>query len=164
MGDVISIKSYRDGCLKLKGSTSGEMTLKAPAVASTYVINLPAANDTLVGKTTTDTLTNKRITKRVSTETSNATPSIDTDNFDGHCITALSAPITALTLSGTPTALQTFQLVIKDNGSAHAIDISGTVSASGNQALPTTTVAGVEMSLIIQRNITNSSWILKSVS
>lgn len=41
------------------GSTSGNTTLKASAVAGTTTLTLPAATDTIVGKATTDTLTNK---------------------------------------------------------------------------------------------------------
>lgn len=54
-----------DGDLKLSGATSGTQTLKAAAIASTYVITLPAATDTLVGLATTDTLTNKTLTTPV---------------------------------------------------------------------------------------------------
>lgn len=43
------------------GSTSGNTTLKATAIAS-GTLTLPAATDTLVGKATTDTLTNKTLT------------------------------------------------------------------------------------------------------
>jgi hypothetical protein len=43
------------------GSTSGTITVLATAVAGSNSLTLPAATDTLVGRTTTDTLTNKSI-------------------------------------------------------------------------------------------------------
>lgn len=45
--------------VKLKGSSSGDITLDTPAVAGSNTLTLPAATDTLVGRATTDTLTNK---------------------------------------------------------------------------------------------------------
>ena len=48
------------------GSTSGTTTVQATAVAGTNTLTLPATNnDTLVGKATTDTLTNKTLTAPV---------------------------------------------------------------------------------------------------
>jgi hypothetical protein len=46
----------------IAGDTSGTVTLAAPAVSGTTTLTLPATTDTLVGKTTTDTLTNKTLT------------------------------------------------------------------------------------------------------
>ena len=43
------------------GDTSGSVTLSAPAVAGSSVLTLPVATDSLVGKATTDTLTNKTL-------------------------------------------------------------------------------------------------------
>jgi hypothetical protein len=44
------------------GSTSGTTTVQATAIAGTTTLTLPAATDTLVGRATTDTLTNKTLT------------------------------------------------------------------------------------------------------
>jgi hypothetical protein len=44
-----------------QGSTSGNTTVVATAIAGTTTLTLPAATDTLVGKATTDTLTNKTL-------------------------------------------------------------------------------------------------------
>jgi len=49
--------------LGFSGSTSGTTTVQATAVAGTNTLTLPATtSDTLVGKATTDTLTNKTLT------------------------------------------------------------------------------------------------------
>ena len=48
------------------GSTSGTTTVQATAIAGTNTLTLPAvSNDTLVGKATTDTLTNKTLTSPI---------------------------------------------------------------------------------------------------
>lgn len=45
----------------IAGNTSGSVTLSAPAISGSSVLTLPVATDTLVGKATTDTLTNKTL-------------------------------------------------------------------------------------------------------
>ena len=47
------------------GDTSGQISVEAPSVAGSNTLTLPTATDTLVGKATTDTLTNKTLTAPV---------------------------------------------------------------------------------------------------
>lgn len=80
----------------LKGSTSGDITLTAPAVAGTNTLTLPAATGTLiygtqptgtiVGTTDTQTLTNKTLTS----PTLNS-PTINTPTMGGSVITSATA-------------------------------------------------------------------------
>jgi hypothetical protein len=49
------------------GSTSGTTTVQATAIAGTTTLTLPAATDTLVGKATSDILTNKTLTSPIIT-------------------------------------------------------------------------------------------------
>jgi hypothetical protein len=55
---ITGAKTFNQNFLKVAGSTSGSTIINAAAVASGSV-TIPAATDTLVGKQTTDTLTNK---------------------------------------------------------------------------------------------------------
>jgi hypothetical protein len=125
-------------------------TLTTPKIVSLYqdsiggsnLITIPAATDTLIGRATIDTLTNKRITSRVTTIVSNATPTVNTDNCDCVTITALAVAITSMTtnLTGTPTNFQKLIYRIKDDGTGRAITWGASFAAKG-VALPTTTTA-----------------------
>lgn len=57
---VSGAKSFNSGTVILKGSSSGTTTVNASAAAS-GTLTLPAATDTLVGRATSDTLSNKII-------------------------------------------------------------------------------------------------------
>ena len=78
------------------GSTSGSTTVQASAVAGTTTLTLPAATDTLVGKDTTDTLTNKTLTS----------PTLNTPTIND-----ARQNLTLNAQTGT-----TYTLVITDNG------------------------------------------------
>jgi hypothetical protein len=64
--------------VKFSGSTSGTTTVLSGATAGTSVLTLPVATDTLVGKATTDTLTNKTLTSPTLTTPVLGTPSSGT--------------------------------------------------------------------------------------
>jgi hypothetical protein len=107
----------------------------------------------------TTTLTNKRITPRLTSETSSATPTINTDNTDIHTITALAAAITSFTtnLSGTPTEGQELIIQITDNATARAITW-GASFASTTVTLPTTTVISTRLRVQLMWNAVTSKW------
>lgn len=109
------------------------------------------------------TLTNKRITPRSSTETSNATPSINSNNIDIHEITALAVPITSITVTGSPTRGQELIISIKDDGTARLITLGSNFEALGI-SLPTTTVVNQKMVMRFLWNVATSKWSLISIS
>jgi hypothetical protein len=64
---VTGAKTFNSSKLLLAGSTSGTTTVNAAAAAGATTLTLPAATDTLVGKATTDALTNKDLTSGTNT-------------------------------------------------------------------------------------------------
>ena len=103
--------------LAFSGSTSGTTTVQATAIAGTNTLTLPpTSNDTLVGRATTDTLTNKTLTA----------PVINTAKIN----LALNAQTgTTYTL----VAADSGKLVTSSNASAVVITIPPSVFAAGEQ-------------------------------
>ena len=104
------------------------------------------------------------VAPRVSSETSSATPTINTDNVDAHSITALATAITSFTtnLSGTPTNFQKLLIRIKDDGTARALSF-GASFGNGSATLPTTTVAGKTLLVALIYDSVDSKWYCESV-
>lgn len=106
----------------------------------------------------TNTLTNKRITPRTGTVASSATPTINTDNVDFYSITAQTVDITSFTtnLSGTPTDGQKLWIAITGTA-ARAITWGASFEAS-TVALPTTTVTTNRLDVGFVWNAATSKW------
>lgn len=113
-------------------------------------------------KDTTQTLTNKRVTKRVGTVSSSATPTINTDNVDIFTITALATNITSMTtnLSGTPNEGDSLLIWIKDNGTARTIAWGASYIALDGFTLPATTTANKYLYITFYYNATAAKWVM----
>lgn len=107
----------------------------------------------------TNTLTNKRVTKRAPAVTQSATPAINTDVTDVAHITALAQAITSMTssLTGTPVEGDTLRIDITDNGTARGITWGASFEAS-TVALPTTTVISTRLDVGFVWNSVTSKW------
>lgn len=147
-----------------KNSASATLTNKTVNLSSntltgtTAEFNTALSDDNFATLTNTATLTNKRITVRVGTTTSSATPTINTDNVDMYTITALTTNITSMTtnLSGTPTDGQTLWIAITGTA-ARAITWGSSFEAS-TMALPTTTVSTNRLDVGFVWNTATSKW------
>lgn len=155
-----------------QGNITGLTTSSSPQFTA---INLGDASDTTLTRTaagqiavegdvvptrtSTDTLTNKRLAARITTITSSATPTINTDNCDAVTITALAAAITSMTtnLSGTPSNFDQLLIRIKDDGTARAITWGSSFEACG-AALPTTTVVSKRLYVLFIYDSVAGKW------
>jgi len=138
------------------GSTTG-MTLDTSN--NLNVLGSYTANSVAVPTiSSTSTLTNKRVTPRVSTTTSSATPTINTDNVDVYGLTAQAVDITSFStnLSGTPTDGQLLRIYIVGTA-ARAITWGASFEAS-TTPLPTTTVTTNRLDVGFVWNAATSKW------
>lgn len=143
------------------GDVSGTDTTLTLGSATAGFSGTVTSNSVLLDTiSASNTLTNKRITKRAVSTTQSATPTINTDVTDVSHITGLAQAITSMTtnLSGTPVQGDTLRIDITDDGSARAITWGTSFEASGNVALPTTTVLGVRLDIAFVWNTVTSKW------
>lgn len=103
------------------------------------------------------TLTNTRITKRIGTTASSATPTPDADSHDQYNVTALATAPTFAAPIGTPNDGQVLIIRIKDNGTLRALAWNAAYRAMG-VALPTTTVANKTLYVGLKYNAADSKW------
>jgi hypothetical protein len=145
-----------------------QYVLAASDLAANRTITLPllAGNDVFVFADFVQTLTNKRITQRITTEASSATPTINTDNTDIHEITALAEAITSMTtnLSGTPTNNQKLLVKILDNGTSRAIAGGASNASTSSGTLPTATTINKWSLVALLYSTSRSKWFCVGVT
>jgi hypothetical protein len=139
-------------------SNSLGTTAKIDFSAGTKDVFVTYPSSIYVGTTDTQTLTNKRVTPRVSTTASSATPTINTDNTDQYGLTAQAVDITSFTtnLSGTPTDGQKLWIYIV--GTAARAITWGASFESSTATLPTTTVTTNRLDVGFVWNAATSKW------
>ena len=131
---IINGGSFSSSGITFNGSTSGSTILQASAVASGVLI-LPAATDTLIGRTTTDTLTNKTIAAG-----SNTITGLTNTNLSGTAgitnANLANSTISGVSLGGSLNALSFGGYLISAgsyNGSAaRTVSVGGTSINTGN--------------------------------
>lgn len=137
--------------IELGAATDTTLSRSAAGVMAVEGVVIPSISST-------NTLTNKRVTKRVTTEASNATPTPNVDNADLHTITAQAAAAAFAAPGGTPTEGQPLMIRIKDNGTARALTWNAIYRTTGDISLPTTTVLSKTMYLGFVYNNTDTKW------
>ena len=125
-------------------------------------LNAKAPSSTTVTLTGTETLTNKRITKRTVSITDSAAPTPNSDTTDIYLVTALAQTATFGAPTGTPTEGQQLIIRIKDNATARSLAWNAIYRASSDLALPTTTIVSKTVYLGFMYNSTDSKWDLLS--
>jgi len=149
----------------LVGSTStaiGVGTIELGHASDTTIARVSAGVISVEGVTvptisSTSTFTNKRITQRVGTTASSATPTPDADANDMYTVTALAAGATFGAPTGTPTDGQKLMIRIKDNGTARTLAFNAIYRAIG-VTLPTTTVISKTIYLGAVYNSADTKW------
>lgn len=134
------------GSIELGNASDTTLSRSAGGVLAVEGVVIPSISST-------NTLTNKRITPRVVTVNApGATPTTNTDNNDIAQFTGLATAITSMTtnLTGTPLDTDMCEFMFLDNGTARAITWGASFANGGLVNLPTTTVLNVMLRVLVQ--------------
>lgn len=137
-------------------------TLTTPAFSSITnagTITVPSGTDTLVARSTTDTLTNKRVTPRqvAAADATSVTPNSDTTDIVTQTNTQVSGTLTINAPTGTPTDGQKLIIRLKSTN-AQTYSFNATYAFSTTVTAPTTLAAGKTDYIGTMWNATNSKW------
>lgn len=176
IGDVVGPSSAIDGNFAsfdtttgklIKDSAKGSASFDPAGSASTVQGNLDThESDTtthgrsgnLVGDSDTQTLTNKRITKRIvtATDATSITPNSDNADITYQANTQTAGTLTINADTGTPTNGQFWELWVKATN-AQTASFNAVYIAMGT-ALPTTFPAGKNVKVLFQYDSNSSKW------
>ncbi|MGV9002187.1 MAG: beta strand repeat-containing protein [Candidatus Saccharimonadaceae bacterium] len=106
----------------------------------------------------TDTLSNKRITRRIGTNASASTPTPDADAQDVYTVTALAVSATFGAPTGTPTDGQSLTVRVKDDGTGRALAFNAIYRFSSDFPAPTTTIASKTLYFEFMYNAADAKW------
>jgi len=105
----------------------------------------------------TNTLTNKRVQKRIYSVASDTTPGLNVDNYDEFHITALAGAPTVASPTGTPVNGEYILYRFNDDGTGRAITWNAIFRAT-DIALPTTTTAGKTLIVLFKYHSGDVKW------
>lgn len=142
------------------GQTTGSAALTALGGMATATYDAANIAQQVLGTSAAQTASNKRITRRVGSTTSSATPTINTDNYDVYELTAQAAAVTSFTtnLTGTPVDGDALIICITDNGTSQTLAWGSKFESSNNASLPTATIASTLLTIGFRWNTTTSKW------
>lgn len=156
------------------GITTTTITTTGTITVDTFAMSTKAnrlkGNDSVIAyannaisaeRSATATLTNKRITYRVTSAANYSTSvTIDADNYDVFEDSLQAGALLFNAPSGTPTNYQLLEVAIRDNGTARALTYNAIFAASTDLSLPTTTTISKWLFMLFQYNSRTAKWYL----
>jgi len=170
----LSVNSTTDpGAGIINANTGFQLAAAEFPVASNGLVKRTAANTysavaaptgAVVGDTDTQTLSNKRITRRFESTASTTSWTPNWDSNDMSIQTALAGALTINNPTYTTTNQGDMRMIrIKDNGTARTIAYGTNYRASSDLALPTTTIISKTLYMGFIYNSTDTKWDLIAV-